>query len=75
MWVWMRLRDFCARKVYTRSIMKHYICIGECKGESATPTTCQNEHCHKEGEPLTPCDCTDGVHKQKEPDEEESELT
>ncbi len=51
------------------------ICTGECEGESATPGVCQDENCAKEGEQLTPCDCTDGAHKSKEQDEEESEFT
>ncbi len=55
--------------------MKHYTCTGECEGESPTPGTCQDENCAREGEALTVCNCTDGAHKQKEPDEEESELT
>ncbi len=55
--------------------MKHYICTGGCEGESPKPGVCQAEGCTKEGEPLIPCDCTDGAHTPPEPKEEESDLT
>lgn len=55
--------------------MTHYICTGGCKGESANPGLCQAEECKKEGEPLLPCDCADGLHKgeQEETNNREDE--
>ena len=53
--------------------MKHYICTGGCEGESNTPGVCQAEECKKEGEPLTPCDCEDGLHEGAEEKNEEEE--
>jgi hypothetical protein len=40
----------------------HYICTGGCEGVSDKEGTCQAETCPKHGQPLTPCDCTDGKH-------------
>ena len=42
--------------------MTHYTCTAGCGGESEQPGVCQDEDCLKEGQPLTPCDCTDGEH-------------
>ena len=58
--------------------MKHYICTGDCDGQSSAPGVCQGEGCKKEGGPLVPCDCNDGLHaetrkKKKEENEEEEE--
>lgn len=46
--------------------MTHYICTGECKGETDDETvgTCQAESCNKFGEPLKPCNCENGRHAQ-----------
>lgn len=42
--------------------MKHYICTGDCAGESGRAGVCQTEGCSREGEPLTECECEDGLH-------------
>ena len=44
--------------------MRHFICVGSCEGESSNPGTCQAEECKKEGEPLVPCNCEDGLHQE-----------
>lgn len=41
--------------------MTHYTCTN-CGGESDEPKICDNRDCLKEGQELTPCDCTDGEH-------------
>ncbi len=43
--------------------MPHYICTGECHGESQKPGICQTKDCSKFGEPLEECHCDDGWHK------------
>lgn len=53
--------------------MQHFICAGGCDGESSTPGVCQAEDCKKEGEPLTPCDCEDGLHGEVLEKEDEDE--
>lgn len=53
--------------------MKHYICTGGCEGQSSAPGVCQAEDCKKEGEPLIPCVCEDGVHEEAEKEEGEEE--
>lgn len=42
--------------------MTHYICTGECHGESKNPGRCQAEDCNKHGQPLLVCDCEDWNH-------------
>lgn len=42
--------------------MTHYVCTGGCGGESDEPGVCEAEFCKKEGQLLTPCECTDGSH-------------
>jgi len=44
--------------------MTHYICTGGCEGVSDKPGTCQAKGCSKYHEPLTPCDCEDGLHAE-----------
>ncbi|MDP3661287.1 MAG: hypothetical protein Q8R17_00295 [bacterium] len=53
--------------------MQHYICTGECHGESSNPGVCQVEDCKKEGEPLTPCNCPDSTHHNPAPQEGEKD--
>ncbi|HEY4499199.1 MAG TPA: hypothetical protein VJH94_04005 [Candidatus Paceibacterota bacterium] len=43
--------------------MQHYVCTGDCAGESEKPKVCETEGCSKEGQPLSECDCDDGIHK------------
>ena len=44
--------------------MSHYVCTGECGGESDKPGVCQAEDCSKKGQPLVECDCEDGEHAE-----------
>lgn len=44
--------------------MTHYVCAGECKGESDQPMVCQNESCSLHGHPMVACNCTDGKHEE-----------
>lgn len=43
---------------------RHYMCTGGCNGMSQTPGTCQTESCPKHTQPLTECNCTDGMHEE-----------
>ena len=43
--------------------MTHYICPGECHGESDKPKVCESDFCSKEGQSLIPCSCEDGLHE------------
>jgi len=43
--------------------MTHYVCTGDCGGELERSGVCEKEGCNKESQPLTECDCADGVHK------------
>ena len=43
--------------------MTHYVCTGDCEGESGAAGICQDEGCTKEGEPLLECNCEDGAHE------------
>lgn len=43
--------------------MMHYVCTGDCGGESEKAKVCDAEGCSKEGQPLSECDCADGLHK------------
>lgn len=57
--------------------MEHYVCKGDCGGESLKPGVCETEGCSKEGASLVECDCEDGLHKGiKVPDilDDEEEL-
>lgn len=42
--------------------MKHYVCKGECDGESESPTRCDAKECSLYEKDLKECDCTDGKH-------------
>ncbi len=42
----------------------HYVCTGGCGGEADRPGTCQAEDCSKEGQPMVPCACEDGLHDE-----------
>jgi hypothetical protein len=42
--------------------MKHYICTGDCGGESGRAGVCKTEGCTKEGDALLECECDDGLH-------------
>jgi hypothetical protein len=53
--------------------MTHYICTGGCGGVSEVAKTCGAETCPKHGDPLTPCDCTDGKHYGKQDRDAEEE--
>lgn len=54
--------------------MEHYVCTGGCGGTSEMPgAVCENETCPKQGEPMTPCYCTDGKHEEAMADAEEEE--
>lgn len=43
--------------------MTHYVCSGDCGGELEHHGVCESEGCSREGQPLTECDCNDGIHK------------
>ena len=43
--------------------MQHFVCTGDCAGESDQAKVCDSEGCSKEGQPLVECDCDDGLHK------------
>ncbi|MBI2476431.1 MAG: hypothetical protein HYV67_04290 [Candidatus Taylorbacteria bacterium] len=42
--------------------MVHYVCTGSCDGESNDSGVCEAKFCSKEGRPLVPCECEDGLH-------------
>lgn len=42
--------------------MAHYVCTGECGVESTEAGVCQDDHCSKQGNVLTACDCEDQQH-------------
>lgn len=44
--------------------MKHYVCQGECGGESKKPGVCKALDCSNTGEALVPCGCSDGAHDE-----------
>jgi len=46
--------------------MTHYVCKGTCGGVNDAPNVCHMEDCPKNGEPMEPCDCTDGMHGKEE---------
>ncbi|MDP2593298.1 MAG: hypothetical protein Q8P52_01455 [bacterium] len=54
--------------------MHHFICTGECGGESPVPGLCQAETCSKHGESLVECSCDDGLHKHIVPDDDSTEV-
>ncbi|MEK7574642.1 MAG: hypothetical protein AAB511_00215 [Patescibacteria group bacterium] len=43
--------------------MAHFACTGSCGGESNNEGVCEAEFCSKESQPLVPCNCEDGMHK------------
>lgn len=51
-------------RINLNDIMKHYVCTGECGGESENPGVCQDETCSRHSEPLMACSCGDGLHKE-----------
>jgi hypothetical protein len=40
----------------------HYICLGDCGGETAKAGVCKAPGCTDEGRPLKKCECEDGAH-------------
>ena len=44
-------------------VMLHYVCTGDCGGESQRVGVCESEGCSKEAQTLTECNCEDGFHK------------
>ena len=42
--------------------MQHYVCTGDCGGESERPKVCDFGGCTKENQALTACSCDDGLH-------------
>jgi len=55
--------------------MQHYICTGGCGVESSQQGVCEAQFCKKEGEPLTECNCADGLHENPGliPDEDDDD--
>lgn len=53
--------------------MRHYVCVGECRGVSDKPGNCQALGCHKRGEPLAECGCEDGMHHRAPKERERKE--
>lgn len=45
----------------------HYVCVGTCGGVSDHPQNCEAENCNFFNEPLHPCSCEDGMHRQDIP--------
>lgn len=43
--------------------MQHYVCTGDCAGETDKPGLCESEGCSKEGQALSECSCDDGFHE------------
>ena len=43
--------------------MNHFVCTGDCGGESEKPGVCQATGCTKEDQPLEECTCEDGLHE------------
>jgi hypothetical protein len=44
--------------------MEHYVCKGDCSGESHKLAVCKTAGCSREGLPLEECLCEDGLHKE-----------
>jgi len=44
--------------------MSHYICTGECKGESENTGVCSDPSCSHHGKLLEVCNCPDGIHAE-----------
>ncbi len=51
---------------------KHYICLGGCKGVSPVPGVCGASDCASHNHELVACICTDGMHNNFMPKEEET---
>lgn len=72
--------DTRARGYNYPAMAEHYVCTGNCGGESAVAGVCENEGCSKEGYPLVACSCEDGVHegakgsKSVKEEEDEAEI-
>ena len=47
--------------------MEHYVCKGNCGGESDKSGVCKSEGCSKEDSSLEECSCVDGLHKEIKP--------
>jgi len=45
---------------------EHYVCLGDCEGVSDKTGVCQAPSCITFGQPLSPCNCTDGKHSKME---------
>lgn len=45
---------------------KHYVCKGECGGESDYSKKCGTKECSLYQRDLVECDCTDGKHHKEE---------
>lgn len=46
--------------------MSHYICLGNCKAVSSSPSVCMASDCPKSGEALDACDCEDDKHEGRQ---------
>ncbi len=44
--------------------MKHYVCQGDCGGESKRPGVCSADGCSHFQTDLVLCDCNDGSHEE-----------
>lgn len=51
------------KKAKPDNTLKHYICVGLCKGISDKTGMCQAEKCNRYNHALIECDCIDGLHK------------
>ncbi len=54
--------------------MTHYVCPGDCGGESGKVGLCESEGCTREGDALIECDCDDGLHKGVLDDSQEPDV-
>lgn len=46
--------------------MQHFVCTGGCGGQSDSEGVCEAQYCKKEGQPLTECNCDDGLHNMED---------
>lgn len=44
--------------------MTHYICAGECEGESEELGICHSDECSLKGVVMLECSCDDGKHER-----------
>lgn len=54
--------------------MTHFVCKGECNGQSDQPGLCQDPICSQNGSPLTPCDCEDNMHGKEQEEVQENSI-